>query len=229
MKDLDPLHYFLGIQISPTAEGLTLSQTKYTLDILERDKMHDCKPMGTLMMPRTKGLTSQIPFSDPAHYRSIVGALQYLILTHLDLSYSVNFVSQFMHSPTEANYKMVKCILRYLKGTVDLGLHFSSHSTLDLYAFSDADWAGCPTTRRSTTGYCVFFGSNCISWSAKKQHTVSRSSSEAEYRAMAHTTAELTWISFLLRDLGIHLTSMPLLLCDNISALYMTVNPVFHA
>ncbi|XP_041003944.1 uncharacterized mitochondrial protein AtMg00810-like [Juglans microcarpa x Juglans regia] len=181
MKDLSSLHYFHSIQISPATDDLTLSQTKYAIDILERDKMHDCKPMGTPMMPKAKGLTSQTPFSNPAHYCSIVDALQYLTLTRPDLSYSVNFVSQFMRSPTEANYKMVKRILRYLKGTVDLGLHFSSHSTLDLYAFSNADWAGCPITRRSTTGYCVFLGSNCISWSAKKQHTVSRSSSKAEY------------------------------------------------
>ncbi|XP_042939352.1 uncharacterized mitochondrial protein AtMg00810-like [Carya illinoinensis] len=229
MKDLGPLHYFLGVQVTRNSDGLTLSQAKYALEILDRAQMKDCKPMGTPMMPKTKGLTSDVPFPDPAHYRSIVGALQYLSLTRPDLAFSVNFVSQFLHSPSMAHYKMVKRILRYLHGTLDTSLHFSSHSTLKLCAFSDADWAGCPLTRRSTTGYCIFLGSNCISWSAKKQNTVSRSSSEAEYRAMASTTAELTCISFLLRDLGVTLPSAPILFCDNLSALHMTANLVFHA
>ncbi|XP_041020434.1 uncharacterized mitochondrial protein AtMg00810-like [Juglans microcarpa x Juglans regia] len=140
MKDLGPIHYFLGVQITQTLEGLILTQAKYARDILDRAQMTDCKPMGTPMMAKTKGLTSIAPYLDPAHYRSLVGALQYLTLTCPDLAYSVNFVSQFMHSPTEDHFKMVKRILRYVKDTVDLGLHFSSNSTLDLYAFSDVGW-----------------------------------------------------------------------------------------
>uniref|UniRef100_A0A2N9HZL1 Integrase catalytic domain-containing protein n=1 Tax=Fagus sylvatica TaxID=28930 RepID=A0A2N9HZL1_FAGSY len=92
-----------------------------------------------------------------------------------------------------------------------------------------ADWAGCPDTRRSTTGYCIYLGANCISWASKKQATVSRSSAEAEYRAMASATAELTWLTYLMRDLGISPSTTPTLFCDNTSALHMTVNPVFHA
>jgi len=93
----------------------------------------------------------------------------------------------------------------------------------------DADWVGCPTTRLSTTGYCIYLGGNLISWCAKKQPTVSRSSTKAEYRAMANTVAELTWLTFLLQDLCISLASLPLLYYDNLSALHMTINPVFHA
>jgi hypothetical protein len=117
----------------------------------------------------------------------------------------------------------------YVKGTISLGLRIVQHSSLDLYAFSDADWAGCPTTCRSTTGFCTFLGSNYISWSAKKQPTVSRSSAEAEYRAMASTSAELTWISFILCDIGLYQSRPPILFCDNLSALHMTINPVFHS
>ena len=98
-----------------------------------------------------------------------------------------------------------------------------------MYAFADADWAGCPETRRSTTGFCTFLGRNCLSWTAKKQLTVSRSSTEAEYRSLAHTTAEITWLTTLLRELGIPLTKTPLLLCDNLSALHLTCNPVHHS
>lgn len=90
-----------------------MSQTKRVLDLLACDQMHDCKSMGTLMMPKLKGLTSPTPLFDHAHYRSTVGALQYLTDTRLDLSYNVNFVSQFMHSPIDAHYKMVKRIVQY--------------------------------------------------------------------------------------------------------------------
>ncbi|RVW59269.1 Retrovirus-related Pol polyprotein from transposon RE2 [Vitis vinifera] len=124
---------------------------------------------------------------------------------------------------------MVRRILRYVKGIIDIGLHFTSNTTLDLCAFSDANWARCPTTRRSITGYCTFLGGNLISWCAKKHHTVSRWSTEAEYRAMENTTAELTWMSFILQDLHISLASTPTLYCDNTSALHMIINPVFHA
>ena len=95
-------------------------------------------------------------------------------------------------------YQAVKHILRYVRGTLDLGIHILQNSSLDLHGFSNADWAGCALTQRSTTGYCILLGANCISWSAKKQPTVAWSSTESEYRAMASTTAELIWTSFLL-------------------------------
>jgi hypothetical protein len=166
---------------------------------------------------------------DATNYRSIVGALQYLTLTRPDLTHAVNLVCQFMHQPGTSHFQAVKRILRYLQGTLDYGIRLLSHSSLNLYGFSDADWAGCPDTRRSTTSYCIYLGANCISWASKKQATVSRSSAEAEYRAMASATAELTWLTYLMRDLGISPSTTPTLFCDNTSALHMTVNPVFHA
>ncbi|XP_042964638.1 uncharacterized mitochondrial protein AtMg00810-like [Carya illinoinensis] len=192
--------------------------------------MHECKPLAT-PMPSTGQLISASDqlFDDPALYRSLVGGLQYLTFTRPDLSFSVNYVCQFLQAPTMAHFQLVKRILRYLQGTTALGLHITSNSSLDLYGFSDADWAGCPTTRRSTSGYFTFLGSNYISWSAKKQPTVARSSAEAEYRAMASTAAELTWLSILLQDLRLPLFKTPILHCDNMSALFMTVNPVLHA
>ena len=191
--------------------------------------MVGCKPMSTPLETHPKLPSHDLLLDDPSHYRGIVGALQYLTLTRPDLSYSVNYVSQFMHAPTLGHLKLVRRILRYVKGTIDIGLHLSSHTNLSLCAFSYADWAGCPTTRRSTTGYYTFLGTNLISWCAKKQHTISHSSTEAEYRAMANTTAEITWLTYILKDLRIPLSSPPTLYCDNLSALYMTINPVFHA
>lgn len=123
----------------------------------------------------------------------------------------------------------VKRILRYIAGTLHLGLRITSKSSLHLVGFSDANWAGCPLTRRSTTGMCIFLGSNCVSWSSEKQNTVAKSSAEAEYRALASLAAELTWITYILKDIGVSLLSPPVMLTDNLSALHLTANPVLHA
>ncbi|KAM2671319.1 hypothetical protein EV1_007146 [Malus domestica] len=120
--------------------------------------------------------------------------------------------------------------MRYLKGSIDLGLWFSKCAIpLSLNAFSDADWAGCALDRRSTGGYCIFLGTSLLSWSAKKQPTVARSSIEAEYRSLANTAAELTWLCKLLVDVHLVLSCSPQLWCDNISALSLAKNPIFHA
>ncbi|XP_021822406.1 uncharacterized protein LOC110763832 [Prunus avium] len=135
-----------------------------------------------------------------------------------------------MGSPTDLHMEAVKRILRYLKGTLGHGLpfHRSPNSTI-LVAYSDADWAGCPDTRRSTTSYYMFLWSNLISWSAKKQRTVSRSSAEAEHRALTYACANTIWIQCLLQELQFPLRQPVLLNCDNLSETYMAANPVFHA
>jgi len=167
--------------------------------------------------------------TDPMEYRSLVGALQYLTITRPDLAFATNLLCQKMQQPTVGDFHQLKRVLRYVKGTIHLGIYLHSQSSVHLYGFSDADWAGCPTTRRSTTGFCTFLGSNLLSWSAKKQPTVSRSSTEAEYRALASTTAELTWITFVLRDIGISLQPPTTIYCDNKSAISLTANPILHA
>ena len=181
--------------------------------------------MNTPMESKTKGLNDNMPYPDPSFYHSIVGALQYLTLTRPDLSFCVNYVSQFLHSPYLANMKMVRRILHYVKGSIHFGLHLTSDFALDLCGFFYADWVGYPTTRRSTTSFCTFLGRNIISWCAKKQPTISRSSTEAEYHVMANTAIELTRFTFLLRDLHVPQSQPPVLFCDNLSALHMTINP----
>lgn len=227
-KDLGSLSYFLGLEVASTSVGLFLSQTKYARDILARAQLLDCKPV-TIPMVVAQHLSSDgPPFADVTLFRSLVGALQYLTITRPDLTYSVNSVSQYLHAPTDDHFQAVKRILRYIKGTLHFGLMFTSSSSANITAYSDADWVGCPDTRRSTSGYSIYLGDNLISWSSKKQPTVSRSSCESEYRALASTVAEVLWSKHLFRDLRVSTTHRPLLLCDNKSVIFLSSNPVSH-
>jgi hypothetical protein len=140
---------------------------------------------------------------DATRYRSIVGALQYLTLTHPDISFAVYKVCQYLHSPTTDHWMAVKRILQFLKHSLGYGLHIQSPPSSMLSAFSDVDWVGCMDDRKSTRGFAVFLGPNLISWCAKKQKTVSRSGTEVEYKAMPDATAELMWVQVLLQELKI--------------------------
>ncbi|CAL9031012.1 unnamed protein product [Prunus brigantina] len=133
-----------------------------------------------------------------------------------------------MHQLTNIHWKAVKCILRYVLGTSHDGLVFH-HGDSSVIAFSDADYAGNPDDCRSTGGYCIFFGSNLVSWSSKKQPTVSRSSTEYEYFQLALTDMELSWIQQLLQELHVSLPSPSLLWCNNSSSIALASNPIFHA
>jgi histone deacetylase 1/2 len=166
---------------------------------------------------------------DATRYRSVVGGLQYLTVTRPDLSYAVNRVCQFLHEPRDIHWAAVKRILRYLKFTGDHGLRVSPSSSILLSAFSDADWAGDSDDWRSTGGHAIFFGGNLIACSARKQSTVSRSSTESEYKALANATAELIWVQSVLQELGVKQNRSPVLWCDNLGATYLSSNPVFHA
>ncbi|XP_062119361.1 uncharacterized mitochondrial protein AtMg00810-like [Humulus lupulus] len=132
------------------------------------------------------------PLADPTEYHSLIGALQYCTMTRPDLSFPVNQLCQFMHSPTTTHLQAVKHVLHYLKGTAHLGLLLQPSPNHTLYAYTDADWASCLDDRRSTSAYCIFLGHNLISWSFTKQKVVSRSRTDSEYRALANGAAELS-------------------------------------
>ncbi|XP_035838982.1 uncharacterized mitochondrial protein AtMg00810-like [Helianthus annuus] len=176
MKDLGPLSYFLGISVARTGNTLFLSQQSYTKDIIHRAGMDACKPAATPVDTQSKlSSVPDSPYDDPTTYRSLAGALQYLTFTRPDITYAVQQICMHMHSPCQAHWNALKRIIRYLQGTVDYGLHLSSSSALPIRAYTDADWAGCPETRRSTSGYCVYLGDNLVSWSSKRQSTIARS------------------------------------------------------
>ncbi|XP_019173896.1 PREDICTED: uncharacterized protein LOC109169468 [Ipomoea nil] len=197
-------------------------------DILKRAGMTDCKPLATPSAVTQPMTSSDEPFDNPTQYRRLVGALQYLTITRPDLSFSVNRLCQFMHSPTSDHWGLLKRVLRYIKGTISYGLRLSASTSSTTHGFSDSDWAGCPIDRKSTSGYAVFLGNNLISWLSRKQRTVARSSTEVEYKALADVSAEVTWVVSLLRELGLHSGEPSTLWCDNLGATYLCANPVFH-
>lgn len=163
VKDLGPLHYFLGIEVSRTSTGLCISHSKH------RTYMHKSKSVSTPMSSSVKLTVLEGPsYEDPQYYRSIVGSLQYTAFTQPDISFAVNKVCQYMHYPRLPHGQAVKRILRYLNLTQHFGLFFIPSFELKLNAFSDANWAGCLDDRKSTGDFCIYFGFYLISWGSKK-------------------------------------------------------------
>ncbi|GKV25827.1 hypothetical protein SLEP1_g35210 [Rubroshorea leprosula] len=230
IKDLGHLNFFLGVEAIPTSGGLFLSQHRYISDLLHRFHMQDAKPVSTpLASTCTLHLHSGNPLPDGSEYLQLLGSLQYLAMMRPELSFAVNWLSQFMHQPTIVHWQAAKRVLRYLRGTCFHGLLLRPQPSLSLHAFSDADWAGDRSSFVSTTGYLVFLGSNPISWRAAKQKAVARSSTEAEYRALAATASEVIWISHLLSELGVSPPASPAIFCDNVGATYLSLNTVMHS
>lgn len=189
--------------------------------------MIDCKPVSTPMASSTKLILDGSGSCDETLYRKVIGSLQYLSLTRPDIAFSVNRLAQFMHKPTANHWSGLKRLLRYLKGTIQQGLTLHQSSSSTIQTFADADWGGDEDNCRSTSAFLLYLGSNLVSWKSFKQRTVARSTTEAEYRAVASATAETLWVQSLLKELRIP-TIVPVIHCDNISATYASANPVFH-
>ncbi|XP_026398827.1 uncharacterized protein LOC113294659 [Papaver somniferum] len=169
MKYLGHLRYFLGIEVNRSSEGYFISQVKYASEIFNRDGLTDSKVSETPLELNVKlNPIDGKALSDPTLYRQLVGSLNYLTITRLNISYAVHIVSQFMSAPRTTHFAAISRILRYIKGTLYKGLQFSSKSDLRLHAYTDSDWAGDVTDKRSTYGYCIFPGNSLISCHSKK-------------------------------------------------------------
>ncbi len=206
MKDLGHLRFFLGLEFSRNAFGILLNQQKYSIELIADSRQGGAKPASTPLDFNQKHTSYEFDVStgcttddkmleDPGGYQRLVGRLLYLTMTRPDISFVVQALSQFMHKPKESHMHAAIRVIRYIKNAPGLSLHMSSTTSSHLFAYCDSDWATCPKIRKSVTGYMVGFGTSLISWKLKKQETISRSSVEAEFRSMASTVAELSWLT----------------------------------
>ncbi|KAK1433709.1 hypothetical protein QVD17_10624 [Tagetes erecta] len=234
IKDLGELKYFLGIEVLKTKTGLVLSQRKYCLDLLNEFGMLGSKPVSnpieqnTVITDKQNSYKEDFELTDITGYQKLIGKLIYLTLTRPDISYTVGCLSQFMHKPLDSHLKTAMRLLRYLKESPGKGCLFSKNDSFKLTAYADSDWGKCLATRRSISGYCIYLGNSLVSWKSKKQSTVSRSSAEAEYRAMTVAGCEVIWLTKLLSDLRVRCQLPVPLFCDNKAAVLISANPVFH-
>lgn len=228
IKDLGPMRYFLGMEVARSKNGIVVSQQKYILDLLKETGMSGCRPADTPMDPNAKLWEEGSVPVDTGRYQRLVGKLIYLSHTRPDIAFSVSVVSQFMHSPFEEHLEAVYRILRYLKGNPGKGLFFKKTSERNVSIFTDADWAGSVTDRRSTSGYCTYVWGNLVTWRSKKQGVVARSSAEAEFRAMAQGICEGLWIHRVLEELKMKIELPLKLYSDSKAAISIAHNPVQH-
>ena len=165
MKDLGHLSYFLGLEITHSTDELYITQAKYVFELLSRVGLTDSKTVDT-PVELSVHLTplGGKPLSNLSLYKRLVGSLIYFTVTRPDISYVVHQVSQYLSAPRSTHYTAVLRILRFLKGTLFHGLFYYAQSPFILCAFFNADWAGDPTNRKSTTSYCFLLGSSLISW-----------------------------------------------------------------
>lgn len=230
MSDLGLLSYYLGIQVNQNSEYITLCQSSYASKILEKTAMSDCNSCCIPMDPRCKlSKHDEEPPVDASTYRSIIGSLRYLVNTRPDLAYSVGVVSRYMESPTTSHMNAVKQILRYVKGTLNLGIEYKKNQECEaLIGYSDSDLGGDVDDRKSTTGIIFFLGENPITWVSQKQRIVALSSCEAEYIAATGGTCQGIWLTKIIASLRGNNHVKPVLKIDNKSAISLANNPVHH-
>ncbi|KAJ9536752.1 LOW QUALITY PROTEIN: hypothetical protein OSB04_un000056 [Centaurea solstitialis] len=229
MSMMGELTFFLGLQIKQSEKGIFINQGKYVHEMLKKFDLTSCTPMKTPMAPPLSlDKDSKGKPVDVTLYRGMIGSLLYLTASRPDIMYSTCLCARYQAEPKESHLTAVKRIFRYLKGTPNMGLWYSKDSGFDLTAYSDSDFAGCKIDRKSTTGGCHLLGGKLVSWTSKKQNSVSTSTAEAEYVAAGICCAQVLWLRNQLQDYDIQLSKIPIY-CDNTSAIAIANNPVLHS
>jgi hypothetical protein len=223
------MHYFLGLEVWQNPGEICLSQGKYVVEILKRFGMIDCKSMTTPMTTIPKLLCdTSSEIVDATLYRQMIGSLIFLTNTRPNICFVVNTLSQYMVEPRHVHLIATKHAMRYLKGTIEYGIKYDADCEFRLQGYSDSDWDGSVTDRKSTSGCCFSLGSCMISWFSMKQTSVALSTTEAKYMATCLACIEAVWLRKLLSglfDIELDATSI---CCDNQSCIKLLVNPVFH-
>ena len=228
MRFVSP-RYFLGLEIAYHQGQMSICQRKYALDLLEETGMLGCKPASSPMEQNVDWWDNATALlEDAGLYRRLVGKLIFLTVTRPDISYAVSVLSQFMQAPCTIHLEGVYRVLAYLKRAPGKGLLYRRQGHLHIEAYSDSGFAGDKEDRKSHGGYATYVGGNLVTWRSQKQSIVSRSSAEAEYRAMADTTAEMLWLRSLLIELGFPPEGPMQMYCDNMAATFITSNATFH-
>ena len=223
MKHMGELKEFLGIEAIYKNNGITLSQRKYTEQIVKQFAQENCKPTTT---PMSKSYEPMENYEINNRYpiRQAIGCLMYLAnATRPDIAFSVNNVSRYVTMPTKELWKAIQRIIKYLKTTSTVGLHYTK-SNFEITGWADSDYANDVNDRKSTTGWVFKLGTNTISWKSKKQHSVSLSTTEAEYMAASDASKEAIWIQDLLEELSLNQKNTALLFQDNQGAIFLEKN-----
>ncbi|KAL9256688.1 Retrovirus-related Pol polyprotein from transposon RE1-like protein [Drosera capensis] len=230
MKNLGEVGCFLGLEVEKSDQGYFVSHKGYARKLLERFNMGESKDKATPMEPYLKLKKDEgKPLKDLKKFRQLVGSLIYLTITRPEISYSVSVVSQFMQNPNDKHLDVAKMILRYVKRSINHGLWYKDGDRYVLSGSIDADWAGDPNDSHSMSGYCFNTGSAIISWCRKKQDVVALSSTETEYMTTTMAAQECIWLKRLIGDMLSRVDYAVEIKCDNMSAIKLASNPVFHA
>jgi len=229
MTDLGLMSYFLGIEVIQGDDEIFIHQKKFVAEFLKKFKMEDSNSVKTLIETRIK-LTKKGDGRtvDATYFKQIVGSLRYLTCTRPDICYVVGLVSRYMESPQQVHLQVVKRITRYIKGTTTFGLFYSSSKKIEIVRYSDSDWGEYSNERKRTSGYCFMIENTVCLWSSKKPSIVALSTCEIEYVATTTSACQSVWLNNFMTQIGFNLDVPIKSYVDNVSAINLAINPVFH-
>jgi hypothetical protein len=231
MTDLGRMKYFLGIEVIQCDQGIFVHQHKYSCEILKRFGMEQCNKVCSPIVPGTKLVRDESGRAvNATEYKQMIGCLMYLLATRPDMAFSVCLASRYMERQTEMHMATVKRIMRYLKGTLSLGILYKckADKELMLQGWSDSDYAGDHDDRKSTSGFIFTMSDSAICWSSKKQPIVTLSTTEAKHVAAASCACQCIWLRNVLVHLDMKQTNSTSINCDNSSSIKLSKNPIMH-